>query len=103
MSAESESNEGGNTMYREFINEKEKWTEVTISADWDENQKYLHHYVAFAIPGLTFAAAYFGGNCDVNYKELFYVINSANEAATLFPLHKATFFRLINRIIIWEQ
>ena len=69
------------------------WIENTNdSREWDENMCYQYHYVAYAIPGLTFAANYFL-KCKVpgNYKELFYEINSKNETGTLYPFCKATF------------
>ncbi len=78
-------------MYKEYLKDEEGWTEAIKTTDWNENDKYNYHYVAFAIPGLTFAAEYFYINRSLNYKKLFYEINSANEAGTLFPLHKATY------------
>ena len=74
-----------------FTREGGDWIEKTNSpADWDESMVYRHHYVAYAIPGLTYAAEYCSKNIP-NYRELFYEINSTNEAGTLYPLYKATF------------
>lgn len=80
---------------RKYKKENGVWVEhdykITDWEDWEKNDKRKYHYVAYAIPGLTYAAAYFCNTSINDYKDLFYTINSRNEAGTLYPQYKATF------------
>ena len=80
---------------RVYMKKNGAWVEEkdsSLSLKWEEDNKYDFHYVAFAIPGLTFAAEYCMPFRKIfDYKELFYTINSNNEAGTLYPACNATF------------
>ena len=42
-----------------YVKENDVWVkELAKPEEWDEDTKYESHYVAFAIPGLTFSASY---------------------------------------------
>lgn len=60
------------------------------------NKNHSYHYVAFAIPGLTYAAEYARAIVS-DYKSQFYAINEAGESgllgnATFIPVEKANYY-----------
>ena len=71
--------------------ENRVWKKTVVSDEWNGRPRRNDHYVAFAIPGLTYAAAYFQLTKIRDYKELFYRINQTDEPGTLDPEYNATF------------